>query len=395
MIDIAIGIIFVFLLLSVFATTINELLASLLAMRGKRLLSGIQSLLNEEQPFGVGKLKTFIDLRIHGEAAKLPSITADDSLVKAIYNSGYIFGLYHGNFMPEKTRRNLPSYIPAPNFALALMDTVEQKVANWKANHQGDPAISAAIVAGQAAFNTKAAAAAARVATATAAMTAALPAGTTTSVTFTPGSLTPATIVTISDDFKLAAQTLAAHPSTAKVGKPLLSMIDMAANDATKLNQNIEAWFNSGMDRVAGVYKYYTQGVLLLLGLIIAVSLNADTIAIVHQLQKDPTVRQSIVAAAKNATPPTATSTSDTTISKQIGNANTAFNDVNNLGIPLGWRNGMPHNEYKLEAVLGWILTAIAISLGAPFWFDALNKIMVIRSTVKPTEKSKDEASKS
>jgi len=48
-----------------------------------------------------------------------------------------------------------------------------------------------------------------------------------------------------------------------------------------------------------------------------------------------------------------------------------------------------------LEGVLGWLLTAIAISLGAPFWFDALNKIMVIRSTVKPTEKSKDEASKS
>jgi hypothetical protein len=42
----------------------------------------------------------------------------------------------------------------------------------------------------------------------------------------------------------------------------------------------------------------------------------------------------------------------------------------------------------------GWLLTALAVSLGAPFWFDTLNKIMVVRSTVKPSEKSRDEASK-
>jgi len=38
--------------------------------------------------------------------------------------------------------------------------------------------------------------------------------------------------------------------------------------------------------------------------------------------------------------------------------------------------------------VPGWFLTALAISLGAPFWFDVLDKFMVIRGTVKPQEKS-------
>jgi len=33
-------------------------------------------------------------------------------------------------------------------------------------------------------------------------------------------------------------------------------------------------------------------------------------------------------------------------------------------------------------------MTAIAISLGAPFWFDLLNKFIVVRSTVKPKEKA-------
>ena len=43
---------------------------------------------------------------------------------------------------------------------------------------------------------------------------------------------------------------------------------------------------------------------------------------------------------------------------------------------------------------LGWLLTVLAISLGAPFWFDTLNRLMVIRSTVKPKEKSPEEKSK-
>jgi len=43
---------------------------------------------------------------------------------------------------------------------------------------------------------------------------------------------------------------------------------------------------------------------------------------------------------------------------------------------------------------LGWLLTTLAISLGAPFWFDVLNKFIVIRSAVKPHEKSPEEESK-
>jgi hypothetical protein len=36
----------------------------------------------------------------------------------------------------------------------------------------------------------------------------------------------------------------------------------------------------------------------------------------------------------------------------------------------------------------------LRISLGAPFWFDMLNKFIVVRSTVKPKEKSPEDPSK-
>jgi hypothetical protein len=67
-------------------------------------------------------------------------------------------------------------------------------------------------------------------------------------------------------------------------------------------------------------------------------------------------------------------------------------------GLPLGWNSQDARTVPRLAwpwvlKVLGWLLTAAAISLGAPFWFDVLGKFMVVRSTVKPHEKSPEEGS--
>src|SRR6266404_7474071 len=92
--DTAIGIIFVFLLLSLIASSINEIILSLLNMRGRMLLDGIKVLLNDSDATG---------------------------LVSQIYNHGQIFGLFKGGFEPAKTKGNLPSYIPTANFAMAFL----------------------------------------------------------------------------------------------------------------------------------------------------------------------------------------------------------------------------------------------------------------------------------
>jgi hypothetical protein len=60
------------------------------------------------------------------------------------------------------------------------------------------------------------------------------------------------------------------------------------------------------------------------------------------------------------------------------------------LRLPIGWGAA---REPWTERILGWLLTIFAVSLGAPFWFDVLNKFIVIRSTVKPREKSPEEGS--
>jgi len=89
---------------------------------------------------------------------------------------------------------------------------------------------------------------------------------------------------------------------------------------------------------------------------------------------------------------------------------------LQSLGLPIGWgkpvrdlmwarlyaTNLGPHDGTPwvstvvggFELVAGWLMTALAITLGAPFWFDILNTMMVVRSTVKPAEKSPTEGSK-
>ncbi|MBW8881886.1 MAG: hypothetical protein JF615_10850, partial [Asticcacaulis sp.] len=40
-----------------------------------------------------------------------------------------------------------------------------------------------------------------------------------------------------------------------------------------------------------------------------------------------------------------------------------------------------------LSLISGWVMTAFAVTLGAPFWFDILSKLMMVRSTMKPGAK--------
>jgi hypothetical protein len=63
------------------------------------------------------------------------------------------------------------------------------------------------------------------------------------------------------------------------------------------------------------------------------------------------------------------------------------------LGALDGLKRPLDSDREPWKSIPGWLITALAVSLGAPFWFDLLNKFMVVRSTVKPKEKSQDEGS--
>src|ERR1700688_5761 len=107
--------------------------------------------------------------------------------------------------------------------------------------------------------------------------------------------------------------------------------------EVNKVQDSIEAWYNSSMDRVAGWYKRRSQIFILAIGFVLAIGMNADCIVIAQRLSRDASLRQAVVAmaeqTAKNAPPGT-----DATRSVE-----TNINTLSSLGLPIGW----PEDVYR------------------------------------------------
>lgn len=160
---------------------------------------------------------------------------------------------------------------------------------------------------------------------------------------------------------------------------------------------NIENWFNSTMDRASGWYKRRSQLIIFALGFVAAAALNVNSISIANDLWVHKAQRQAMVSAAQgylgNHPPKDGQIGADTGLKANI-------DGFQSYGLPIGWSISRDHDIkwwiwFCVVSLVGWFVTACAVSLGAPFWFDMLNKLVVVRSTIKPQEKSLEEPSKS
>src|SRR5262252_5734335 len=98
--DVAIGMIFVYLLLSLICSVLNEWVAGILSLRATNLEVGIRNLLKGD-------------------------------LTNKLYNHGLIKGLFKQDWIDKlRGKQGVPSYIPSRTFALALLDTIAPADAN-------------------------------------------------------------------------------------------------------------------------------------------------------------------------------------------------------------------------------------------------------------------------
>ena len=163
----------------------------------------------------------------------------------------------------------------------------------------------------------------------------------------------------------------------------------------------MEGWFDDKMDRLSGWYKRQTKWILFFVGLALVVTLNADTLLFSRTLWNDATLRSSIAAQAQtiSKTPPDCSDPS--TKNNPVACSVKLFDSVKGLNIPLGWstKAGDPRRpkdagDWALR-VFGLLLTSLALTLGAPFWFDLLNKVVNFRATgPPPVSAAKPERSK-
>jgi hypothetical protein len=194
--------------------------------------------------------------------------------------------------------------------------------------------------------------------------------------------------------------------------------------------RTLEEWFEDSMGRVSGWYKKRTQVWSIVIASAVTIFINADTINIAQKLMINPALREKIsqeAAAARNNRASSAAPASSTLTAEQKADLSSltgwtddfrtfhrlefqacaqkaqsagtpasacgAQSDKTNDGSFPGLDLVSPVSLLWLWTVIpahlaGWVLTAIAASLGAPFWFDTLNKFMNVRSVgSSPDEK--------
>jgi hypothetical protein len=141
------------------------------------------------------------------------------------------------------------------------------------------------------------------------------------------------------------------------------------------------------MARVSGWYKRKTQIILIVIGVVLVPAINANTIAMAERMWKDDAVRSAVASQAQaQASAQSAAGDSPRKVTQKLDDAANDVDKVVKVGIPMGWHGAVvPHGAGGIAtAICGWLLTILAISLGAPFWFDTLSRFSRLRASGKP-----------
>jgi hypothetical protein len=222
-----------------------------------------------------------------------------------------------------------------------------------------------------------------------------------------PGDTTPVGSLSISEMRASLKKLGDTNPALTRVVQHLLPNLDKEVNNLESsiavYRTNVETWFTNAMVQATNVYKQNAAKMAFVIGLILAIIFNVDTINIAQKLWQDPTIREVLVAQAQNQ------SSTDLSPSEVMAQAK-------DLNFPIGWTTslaenqacgliGFENNQLMIQSggecrvltsipnsflgffykILGFLLSGLAASQGAPFWFDVLKKLVSIRTTTQTT----------
>ena len=432
-VEIAIGIVTVWLILSMGVSAILEWISGLLKWRSRDLEVAIRDLLEEG---------------IKGDSPHL---------AKALYDHPLIASLSKGKsptwFQRKvlKMEESIPSYIPDRSFGLALFDllmtagTEESMLKVWSAELERIESADVKQVIIENVLNELARAAKAHISeedgykladrlSAEAEKIKGKLIAEYPEFEFILGSLLSDDMIKrftyeilIKSDYDMLTEGAARFA----VNSPkLMATIDGLLLDAqgslkkgevkiAEFRTSVETWFNDSMTRLGGYYKRRAQLGAFLIAIGFAVFMNVDTLAVVRTLWRDPTARSAVVAEAQSlgSLPEAEESVKDAVA--MIDEKLEAFT------LPSGWKKldaeackavkdnpevweyncivaaetypiGMPYGAgFWVEKIVGFLLSGAAAAQGAPFWFEILTKLVNMRSSGKnPDEEKKKKKEK-
>ena len=200
----------------------------------------------------------------------------------------------------------------------------------------------------------------------------------------TQAAATPEALI---GDLKQATENL---PSSA-VRTQLNALLTSAGSDYNALLGNTDAWFNHQMDRVSGWYRRLIQWIITVITVVIVCCFGIDSVRIVTRLTADSQLRttlssgvvEAVHAAPGNVPQQCASAQSETALPGTLTGAQTCA--------LLAALDGPAFRAAFIEAPweekqwgngthwLGLFITIFAATLGAPFWFDVLMRIVNVR----------------
>lgn len=202
----------------------------------------------------------------------------------------------------------------------------------------------------------------------------------------------PSGTQSVAPDTKTLLDKLPDSGFPAEVKAALTPLVQAADGSIDRARANIEQWYDDTMDRASGWYKQKVQRIILFIAVLIVFVANGDTLMLANQLWANPSERAAIVAAAqKQPAPSSGTGTTNVQVppalQNVIGWSGPVLPSIQGYN-PTDPRRFPSNLGEWLVKIIGLLLTAFAASLGAPFWFDMLNKIINIRATGSPPEEA-------
>ena len=202
----------------------------------------------------------------------------------------------------------------------------------------------------------------------------------------------------------------------ASLQRQIVPFIDDATGDARELEKAARAWFDASMTSAEDWYAQNAHWLSVVVAVVFAVAFNIDTLHIASTLAKDSAQRSAVaqlavqfkdgrvvactsqeVAKPTAASPsndgPASTVTADSAVvtasddARRLAACTAALQKVG--GNLIGWqaadvdafmKGGWP------MALLGWLASGLAMSLGARFWFDTLSNLVSMRAGLAPAD---------
>lgn len=243
--DVVIGLVFIYLIYSLYATVIMEIVTSIFGLRAKNLSYALRRMLMDEKQFkGKPSTVNLFWFWLKKSIAKIwrKSANLENPEIFKKFNSQPLL-----KYLSDGGILNKPSYITHENFSKALIDTLKSDSSSSESLDKIKDGIA--------------------------------------SLPF--GSDTKKHLISLFED------------ATDNVEDATDNVKD-AAMGLSKFKVLLEQWFNDTMERSTGWFKRRVQFILFIIGIALAVSFNANTLEIIKKLSKDPEARQQLVDMAIN-----------------------------------------------------------------------------------------------